>query len=84
MCCLLLSISGVLTPEDAVGYSGYIYDGNKKKISIRIGYVKKDENGDYLVRIDRVDTGELYAWWKVDEDWLLEKAKKKKEMEKSF
>ena len=74
----------ILTPEDAIGYSGYIYDENKKKISVRIGHVKKDENGDYLVRVDRADTGELYTWWKVDEDWLLERAKKKKEMENSF
>ena len=74
----------ILTPEDAIGYSGYIYDENKKKISVRIGHVKKDENGDYLVRVDRTDTGELYAWWKVDEDWLLERAKRKKEMENSF
>ncbi len=74
----------ILTPEDAVGYSGYIYGKNGEKVVVRIGHVKKDENGDYLVRLDRVDTGELYEWWKKDEDWLLERAKRKKEMEKSL
>ncbi len=76
--------TGVLTPEDAIGYSGYILDENGNKIFVKIGHVKKDENGDYLVRLDRVDTGELYEWWKKDEDWLLERAKRKKEMEKSL
>ena len=72
----------ILTPEDAVGYSGYIYGKNGEKVVVRIGHVEKDENGDYLVRLDRVDTGELYEWWKKDEDWLLEIARKKKEQKK--
>ena len=74
----------ILTPEDAVGYSGYIYGKNGEKVVVRIGHVEKDENGDYLVRLDRVDTGELYEWWKKDEDWLLERARRKKEMERSL
>ena len=69
----------ILTPEDAVGYSGYIYGKNGEKVVVRIGHVKKDQDGDYLVRLDRADTGELYEWWKKDEDWLLERAKRKKE-----
>ena len=69
----------ILTPEDAVGYSGYIYGKNGEKVVVRIGYVEKDQNGDYLVRLDRADTGELYEWWKKDEDWLLERARRKKE-----
>ena len=74
----------ILTPEDAVGYSGYIYDENGKKVFVRIGHIKKDENGYYLVRIDKVDTGELYEWRKEDEEWLLERAKRKKEMERDL
>jgi len=74
---------GVLTPEDAIGYSGYILE-NEKKIFVKIGHVKKDEDGYYLVRIDREDTGELYTWRKETEDWLLERAKRKKEMEKDL
>jgi len=74
----------ILTPEDAVGFSGYIYGKNGEKVVVRIGYVEKDEDGDYLVRLDRADTGELYEWWKKDEDWLLERAKRKKEMERSL
>jgi len=69
----------ILTPEDAVGYSGYIYGKNGEKVVVRIGHVKKDQDGDYLVRLDRADTGELYEWWKKDEDWLLERARRKKE-----
>ena len=76
--------TGVLTPEDAIGYSGYILDKNENKIFVKIGHVKKDEDGDYLVRLDRVDNGELYEWWKKDKDWLLERAKRKKEMERSL
>ncbi len=74
----------ILTPEDAVGFSGYIYGKNGEKVVVRIGYVEKDEDGDYLVRLDKADTGELYEWWKKDEDWLLERAKRKKEMERSL
>ena len=74
----------ILTPEDAVGFSGYIYSKNGEKVVVRIGHVEKDEDGDYLVRLDRADTGELYEWWKKDEDWLLERAKRKKEMERSL
>ena len=74
----------ILTPEDAVGFSGYIYGKNGEKVVVRIGYVEKDQDGDYLVRLDRADTGELYEWWKKDEDWLLERAKRKKEMERSL
>ena len=74
---------GVLTPEDAIGYSGYILE-NEKKIFVKIGHVKKDEDGYYLVRIDREDTGELYEWRKETEDWLLERAKRKKEMERDL
>ena len=74
----------ILTPEDAVGFSGYIYGKNGEKVVVRIGHVEKNEDGDYLVRLDKADTGELYEWWKKDEDWLLERAKRKKEMERSL
>ena len=81
-----------VTPEDAVGYRGYItYEGKERYIEIAhieieepeeqgIGY---DRERKYLVRLDDVETGELVTWWRVSEKKLLEFAKRNVERRKT-
>ena len=81
-----------VTPEDAVGYRGYItYEGKERYIEIAhieieepeeqgIGY---DRERKYLVRLDDVETGELVTWWRVSEKKLLEFAKRNIERRKT-
>ena len=69
----------IITPEDAIGYEGYIEYGGQER-HIKVAFVEPDPDGEYLARLDDVETGEMVAWQKVSEKRLLEMAKKNSEL----
>ncbi len=70
----------IITVEDAIGYDGYITPEGSETLHIEIAEIKKSVNDGYLVRLDYVDTKKTYTWIKVDEKWLIERAKKRREL----
>ncbi len=72
--------SDVITVKDAIGAVD-ILEVNGEKIESVIGHVEEYED-EYLVRLDWKDKNgeERYEWYKVSEDWLLNKAKEKKSL----
>ena len=82
----------LVTPEDAIGYRGYITHEDKERY-IEIAHIEIEEPEEqgigydrvrkYLVRLDDAETGELVTWRRVSEKKLLEYAKRNIELRKA-
>ena len=85
---------GFITVDDAIGFRGYITK-NGKEHYVEITVVEPKENNsdeligrdrerEYLVRLDEVETGELFNWYEMSEKKLLEYAKRNVERRKKI
>jgi len=83
---------GFITVDDAIGFRGYATkDGKEYYIEIAVVEPKennsdeligRDRERKYLVRLDEVETGELFDWYEMSEKRLLEYAKRNVERRK--
>jgi len=85
---------GFITVDDAIGFRGYLTkDGKEHYIEIAVVEPKennsdeligRDRERKYLVRLDEVETGEVFDWYEMSEKKLLEYAKKNVERRKKI
>ena len=83
---------GFITVDDAIGFRGYATkDGKEYYVEIAVVEPKennsdkligRDKERKYLVRLDEVETGELFDWYEMSEKRLLEYAKRNVERRK--